>query len=58
MSAPAVIVRFEFEASPSLYVDAVREGDHARLVQWLEQHPRYLRLIQEALELEAERRAA
>jgi hypothetical protein len=58
MRAPAILIRIELEAAPRLQVDALNQQEHDRIVDWLRAHPRYLRLVQEALALEAEERAA
>jgi hypothetical protein len=56
--APAILIRFELEAAPRLLVDALDEREHERLIDWLKAHPLYLQLIEEALELERQERAA
>ncbi len=58
MTAPAIVIRLELEAAPKLYVDAVNSAEHDRLLDWIGSQPHYLRLIQAAIDLEAERRAA
>lgn len=57
MSAPAVVIRLELEAVPRLLVDAINEEEHDRLLDWIESHPRYRQLIQDALALRAGERA-
>ena len=58
MSAPAILIRLELEAPPKVLIDALHEQDHDRLLDWLEAHPEYLALVQEALLLAPERRVA
>jgi hypothetical protein len=58
MSAPAVVIRLELEAPPRLFADALGKNEWKRLSDWLSAHPRYLRLIQEAIALETEERTA
>ena len=58
MTPPAIVIRLELEAAPRLQVDALDERESKRLLDWLDAHPRYLRLIQEAIELEAEEHVA
>jgi hypothetical protein len=57
VSAPAVSVVFGLEASPRVRLDYVDEGDEIRMLDWLEAHPEYLRLISLAMELEGVRPA-
>jgi hypothetical protein len=57
MNPPAVSVVFGLEASPRVRVDYVDEGDEIRMLDWLEAHPEYLRLISLAMELEGVQRA-
>jgi hypothetical protein len=52
------MIEFRLKAAPRLLVDALDEREHVRLLDWLRTHPRYLDLIQQAIELEAEERAA
>jgi hypothetical protein len=58
VNLPAVLIRLEVEASPRLQIDALNESEQRCLVDWLEAHPRYLKLIQDALALERQERAA
>jgi hypothetical protein len=58
VSAPAILIRLELEAAPRLLVDAVSEQEHDRLCDWLEAHPAYVDLVQQALALERQERAA
>jgi hypothetical protein len=57
MNPPAVSVVFGLEASPRVRVDYVDEGDEIRMLDWLEAHPVYLRLISLAMELVGVQRA-
>jgi hypothetical protein len=58
VTPPAIVIRLELEAAPRLQVDALDERESKRLIDWLDAHPRYLRLIQEAIKLETQERAA
>ena len=52
---PAVIIRIEVEKlAPRLLVESLNESEHQRLCDWLETQPRLLKLVQEAIRLEAE----
>jgi hypothetical protein len=58
VSAPAVIIRLELEKAPAIYHDCAREGDYARLIDWLRAHPAQADLVARALELARLERAA
>lgn len=58
MSAPAIVIRLELEAAPRVYMEALHEGDGARLGQWLASRVELLELVELAMRLENERRAA
>jgi hypothetical protein len=55
---PAVVISLPIESPPQVAFDILDEGEEIRLADWLAQHPRYVRLIDEALELAAEAEAA
>lgn len=55
---PAVLVRFEIEAAPVVIADYLGDSEASRMEDWLAQHPRWLGLIVEALELAKTERAA
>lgn len=55
---PALVIRLALEAAPRVYVEALHEGEHARLVDWIAARPALGELVARALELEDERRAA
>jgi hypothetical protein len=52
VSVPSVAIVFGLEESPKVRMDYVDEGDELRMLDWLEAHPEYLRLISLAMELE------
>lgn len=52
MSAPAILIRLELEASPRLLTDCVSEGEQQRLLDWLRSRPALLELVETAIELE------
>jgi hypothetical protein len=58
VTAPAVLIRFELEAAPRLFVESLNDREHDRLIDWVEAHPDYLDLIRRALALETQERAA
>lgn len=58
MSAPAILIRLELEAAPRLFIDAVSDREHDRILDWIASHPDYVRLIHAALELERREKAA
>jgi hypothetical protein len=55
---PAIVVRFELEAAPTVRAVWLHEGDRDRLFDWLRQKPELEALIARAVELELEERAA
>jgi hypothetical protein len=52
LSGPAVSIVFGLEESPQVRMDYGCEGDEIRMLDWLEGHPEYVRLISLAMELE------
>jgi hypothetical protein len=58
VSAPAVIIRLELEASPHIYLDTIHSGEEARLRDWIERHPDYVALIRRAQQIAEQERAA
>ena len=58
MSPPAVVIRLEVEAPPRLIVEALTEGENARLFDWVGANPDYSELVERALDLESRERAA
>lgn len=58
MSAPAVVVRFELEAAPRLWVDALTDSEERRLWEWIASRDDLLALVARALELAEEAKAA
>ena len=58
-SAPAVIIRLEFEARPRIIADYLTDADESRMLDWLDGRPEVLELLATAQEIIAsERRAA
>jgi hypothetical protein len=51
VSAPAIVIRLELEASPRVIVDALHEGECERLHWWFEEHAEQLELIRRAYEI-------
>ncbi len=58
MNPPAIVIRVPFEGAPIVYVDALHEGEEVRLEEWLETHPAYGELVDEAVRLAEEARTA
>ena len=55
---PAMLIEFPVESAPRLYMRAQNEGEERRLNDWLVSHPELTELIERALELAQEQRAA
>jgi hypothetical protein len=49
---PAVLIVLAVEARPAVLVNAINEGEYARLKDWLRAHPELLALLDAAYELE------
>jgi len=59
VSPPAIIIRFDLEAAPLVFVDYLSDAEERRMDDWLDAHPEYRALIEDAVELaEQEQRAA
>ena len=59
MSVPAIIIRIELErGEPSVYIDAVNDGEYLRLEAWLGQKPDLAGLVRWACELQNQGLAA
>jgi hypothetical protein len=59
VTSPAVVIRFELERRPVVYVDALHEEDELRLRDWLDNgRPDLGALIDAAIELADETRQA
>jgi hypothetical protein len=58
MSPPAVIIYLPLEAAPYVVFDYLDDGDSARVADWLDEHPAYLELVERAVRLAEEARAA
>jgi hypothetical protein len=57
-SKPAVVISFPLEEAPTLHIDAIRESEWLRIVDWILAHPEWNELIRRAHELVEEARAA
>ncbi len=58
MSVPQVAILIRLEATaPTVYVDAVSDGEYLRLADWLSSRPQLAELVRQAVELENERAA-
>jgi hypothetical protein len=55
-SKPAVVIRFPLEEAPILQIDAMRESEWLRIVDWLTAHPSWAPVVRRALELAQETR--
>ena len=51
---PALVIRLEIEAAPTLIVDCLTESQEHRLRDWITASPRLSALVTEALELAEE----
>lgn len=61
MRPPAFVIRLELEAEPRLYCDAENEGEHRRLLDWIEANPELAELLEHVDEIRQswqQRRAA
>jgi hypothetical protein len=52
--APAVVITFPFEGAPTVAAVWDTDSDDRRMVEWLDAHPEYERLIFEAVDLSGE----
>jgi hypothetical protein len=55
---PRLLVVFAVEEVPRVVMDAMNDGEEARLVDWLTAHPQIARLVDDARALAREQRAA
>jgi hypothetical protein len=58
MSPPALVIRLALEQPASVYLDCLNDGEKARLFDWLNSQPDYADLVERALELAEQARAA
>lgn len=58
MSPPTLVIRIALEGRLTFVVEAANESEHDRLEAWLATQPKYLRLIEHALEIDQTERAA
>ena len=57
MNAPAFVLRIPLEGAPVVYLDALREGERDRLLDWIRADDGRAELVARAVEL-AERKPA
>jgi hypothetical protein len=59
VTAPAIVIRVEFErVEPVVFSDYLDDGDESRMAAWLDRRPELAALIERALELAEQERAA
>lgn len=58
MNAPALIIRLELEAAPRVLPDCLNGWEEARLDDWIRSKPELAELVERALELAEEAKAA
>lgn len=58
MSAPAILIRIEFEAPTRVDAVWLHESDEIRMRDWLSAHPDEAELVARAMELQERERAA
>ena len=58
VNPPAIVVRLPLEGAPVVYVDTLSEAEAVRLDDWLETRPEYAGLVDDAMRLAEEARAA
>jgi hypothetical protein len=58
VTPPAIVVRFELEARPVVFADYLDDSEAERMADWLDRHPDYARVIEDARELAERERAA
>jgi hypothetical protein len=58
VNPPAVVIRLPLEGAPVVYIDTLNEAEAIRLDDWLETRPEYAELVEDAVRLIEEARAA
>ncbi len=58
MNPPAVVICLPLEGAPVVYTDTLSEAEAVRLDDWLETRPEYAELVEDAVRLAEEARAA
>ena len=58
MNPPAVVIRIPLEGAPVGYTDTLSEAEAVRLDDWLETRPGYAELVDDAIRLADQARAA
>ena len=58
LNPPAVVIRLPLEGAPVVYADALNEAEAVRLDDWLETRSEYAELVEDAMRLAEEARAA
>lgn len=54
---PSLLIRFGLEEAPDISIDARNDSEVARLFDWLDAHPAFLRLIAQLYALVERERA-
>jgi len=57
MSRPALLIRFGLEQAPDITIDARNDSELARLFDWIDAHPQFLRVIAQLFALVEQERA-
>ena len=58
MNPPAVVIRIPLEGAPIIYTDTLSDAEAVRLDDWLETRREYAELVEDAMRLAGEARAA
>ena len=58
MTAPAIVITLALEARPRVWCDFLTTQEADRVLDWVDQHPEYRELLDLAVELQGEERAA
>ncbi len=53
-----LVIEFDIEAAPTVHLNCANDSEEARIFDWLSTRPAYWELVQRALELAQETRAA
>jgi hypothetical protein len=55
---PSIEIVLELEAAPSVFIEMENAAEAQRILDWVAAHPSYLELVEAALALQREERAA